>query len=213
MSAHGGPGGGGTALFVPPGRVPRVVAFAPAVRGYPGGIADMAGDPDDYVPDLSFDEDGLWIPGPVAAPEDAPTQAGRVPAQAATAQPAPGQPVPDQPVPGQPVPGQSVSVWQQSAAAWQEAGIDWLGPASTGARSVGTAATEDPRTEPIPVLSADGTPRPPRTAAPAQALGRRTRSPSTRSPSIRSRAGAGRARFRGWPGSGGCGGRGRPAGG
>ena len=47
----------------------------------------MAGDPDDYVPDLSFDDDGLWLVDAVAVPEDEPPQAEPVPAPAATARP------------------------------------------------------------------------------------------------------------------------------
>ena len=68
MSADSGPGRGGTALFVSPGHVPRGVAFAPAVRGYPGGIADMAGDLDEYDAGLSFGDDELWDPVAAAEP-------------------------------------------------------------------------------------------------------------------------------------------------
>jgi hypothetical protein len=185
------------------------VAFAPAVRGYPGGIADMAGDLDEYVADLSFDDDELWEPaaeaepgdttaaepgdtaaaepgdtaaaepgdtaaaepGDTAAaePADTPSQAGA--ATAGAGSPASGQQVPE-PVPGQQLPGESrpsaqpapgppPSVWQQSAAAWQEAGIDWMRPATAGPRPAGRPAyDDDPHTEPIPVLTADGSVRP-----------------------------------------------------
>src|SRR5437764_10817830 len=71
VSADNGPARGGTVLYVPPGRGPRGVAFAPAVRGYPGGIADMAGDLDEYDIDLSFDDDELWEPAAAGEPEDA----------------------------------------------------------------------------------------------------------------------------------------------
>ncbi len=181
MSADSGPGRGGTALFVSPGRMQRGVAFAPAVRGYPGGIADMAGELDEYVADLSFGDDE-WEPTaapepeaevPEAAPE--PAEAGSpASGQATPGQQVPGQQAPDQQVPGQQAPAQSaaaqseaaqpVSVWQQSAAAWQEAGIDWLLPARAEPRTARPViADDDPRTEPIPVLSADGSPRAPRT--------------------------------------------------
>lgn len=198
MSADSAPGRGGAALYVSRGRGPRGVAFAPAVRGYPGGIADMAGDLDEYGAEPSFDDDGLWEPSAddelwepsaaaepgdttaaepgdaaaerdaVAEPGDAPSQAG--PATAGVSPPAPGQQAPgpgesgSRP-PAQQVPTSPVSVWQQSAAAWQEAGIDWMRPATAGPRPAGgPAADDDPHTEPIPVLTADGSVRPARTA-------------------------------------------------
>jgi len=71
VNADSGPGRGGTALYVSPGRGQRGVAFAPAVRGYPGGIADMAGDLDEYTADLSFDDDELWEPAVAGEPENA----------------------------------------------------------------------------------------------------------------------------------------------
>src|SRR5215472_7747597 len=71
VSADSGPGRGGTALYVSLGRGQRGVAFAPAVRGYPGGIADMAGELDEYTADLSFDDDELWEPAPMGEPVDA----------------------------------------------------------------------------------------------------------------------------------------------
>jgi hypothetical protein len=159
------------------------VAFAPAVRGYPGGIADMASDLDEYDVDLAFGDDELWEPATEAEPEDT-TAAGPVDAagdaagpgatlsQAGLATAEAGAPAPDQQAPAQhlpgegsrsPVPAAPVSVWQQSAAAWQEAGIDWMRPAAAGPRPAGGLATEDdPHTEPIPVLAADGSVRAPR---------------------------------------------------
>ena len=200
LSADNGPVRGGAALFVSPGRVPRGVAFAPAVRGYPGGIADMAGDLDEYGTGLTFGDDELWEPtapaGPgdaAAGPGDAGAEPGDVPVDAvagpgdaaagprdalpragpAAAGPGtPGQQVPGQPVPGdvgsrpaaQQVPAPPVSVWQQSAAAWQEARIDWMRPATAGPGPAGgPAADDDPHTEPIPVLTADGSVRAART--------------------------------------------------
>jgi hypothetical protein len=138
------------------------VAFAPAVRGYPGGINDMTGEPDDG-PDVSFD-DKAWDPaaaegrgGTLPRAEAAPAKAGSpMPSQQAPGQQAQGAVVPGRPAPPVPVP--PVSVWQQSAAAWQEAGIDWLRPAAAGAPP---ADEEDPHTEPMPVLTADGSVRTP----------------------------------------------------
>src|SRR5579871_4184361 len=75
VSPDTGPGWGGTALQVPPGRGPRGVAFAPAVRGYPGGIADMAGNQDEYDADLSFDDDELWEPAAPGEQADVAEQA------------------------------------------------------------------------------------------------------------------------------------------
>ena len=126
----------------------------------------MAGEPDEYVPDLSFGDDGLWSPRAAG---------GRgLGDRRATPQAAPVRPRPraaDGPASFQasrsPRRSRSpVSVWQQSAAAWQEAGIDWLRPASSRGASVAAAAADDPRTEPIPVL--------PPTALPARP-GRRLR--------------------------------------
>src|SRR5579871_6340116 len=183
VSPDTGPGWGGTALQVPPGRGPRGVAFAPAVRGYPGGIADMAGNQDEYDADLSFDDDELWEPAAPGEQADVAEQTdgadpgaaagehGDAPAQAGPVTPEAGSPPPGQPLPAEPgsrPAGQStpapVSVWQQSAAAWQEAGIDWTRPATAGPRpAAGFAADDDPHTEPIPVLTADGSVRPART--------------------------------------------------
>src|SRR5690348_17436147 len=115
VSPDSGPGRGGTALYVSPGRGQRGVAFAPAVRGYPGGIADMAGDLDEYTADLSFDDDELWEPAPAGEPEDAagPASAGgpgnaAEPADAA-AEDAPSHagPAPGSPATGQQLPGES----------------------------------------------------------------------------------------------------------
>ena len=194
VSADSGPGRGGTALYVSPGRGQRGVAFAPAVRGYPGGIADMAGDLDEYTADLSFGDDALWEPDAAGEPEDAagpadaagqgdaaglrdaagpggaaaepggaPSHAGPATAGAeAAGRQLPGDSGPR--APAQAVPVAPVSVWQQSAAAWQEAGIDWMRPATAGPRpTAGPAADDDPHTEPIPALTADGSIRPPRT--------------------------------------------------
>ena len=184
VSADIGRGRGGIALQASPGRGPRGVAFAPAVRGYPGGIADMAGDLDDYGAGLSFGGDELWEPDAAGEPEaatqpgdaagpgkataehgDTPAQAG--PGAAGAGSPAPGQQLPGEPgprPPAQPVDAPPVSVWQQSAAAWQEAGIDWMRPATAGPRPAARpAADDDPHTEPIPALAADGSVRPART--------------------------------------------------
>jgi hypothetical protein len=160
------------------------VAFAPAVRGYPGGIADMAGDLDEYVADLSFGDDELWEPASAGEPEDAAEPAGAggqgsaaesadaaaedAPSQAGpgAGAPATGRQLPRESGPRSPAqaaPAPPVSVWQQSAAAWQEAGIDWMRPATAGPRPTVMAATDDdPHTEPIPALTADGSVRPPR---------------------------------------------------
>ena len=207
VSADSGPGRGGTALYVPPGRGQRGVAFAPAVRGYPGGIADMASDLDEYTADLSFGDDELWEPAAAGEPEDAagpayaagqrdaarqrdaaesaepggaPSHTGPAAGSPATGQQLPGEPGPRSPSQAAPVP--PVSVWQQSAAAWQEAGLDWLRPATAGPRPTVTAATDDdPHTEPIPALAADGSVRPPR--AHDKAGGSPAGSPSAGSPS------------------------------
>ena len=214
MSADTGPGRGGTALFISPGRAPRSVAFAPAVRGYPGGITDMAGDLDEYGSDVSLD-DGLWESAAGAGPGDTRPQAGSAPVEAGSQAPgrrAPNQQTADQQArgrgapgehsPGQsalsgmlsgeagrPVPAPPVSVWQQSAAAWQEAGIDWMRPATASAPPADIpAGDEDRHTEPIPVLAADGTVREPRTGDPARRS--RARRPSAGSPPAGTRADA-----------------------
>ena len=64
-----GPGGGTTLSPppIPPGRALRAVAFTPAVRGYPGGIADMAAEQDDLAAGDSPDGGGDKVvppPGP-----------------------------------------------------------------------------------------------------------------------------------------------------
>src|SRR5215469_13507551 len=104
VSTNGGAGGGTTLSPppIPPGRALRAVAFTPAVRGYPGGIADMAAEQDDLAAGGSGEGTG-FEPGEPRA--DAREGAGRQNAPSA-------------------VPG--TSVWQQSLAAWQTAGIDWL---------------------------------------------------------------------------------------
>jgi hypothetical protein len=165
VSAGGGAGRGGTALFASPGRVPRGVAFAPAVRGYPGGIADMAGDPDELVATEVGDGEPWAITGDAESgdpPDQAPPAGPVQPAQAESPQ-------------TPPEPAGPVSVWQQSAAAWQEAGIDWrrspragVGPAGSSARAASARvrpvssppADDDPHTEPIPAVSADAPPGP-----------------------------------------------------
>jgi len=173
VSAGSGTGRGGTALFATPGRVPRGVAFAPAVRGYPGGIADMTGDLDELVTDEPLEDGEPWA---VANPEtgDAPGLAEDAPGQFQSAGPIPGQPAQAESRPAQPESAEPVSVWQQSAAAWQEAGIDWLrtatgrtGPAgstpaaSTAARLASSPpAEDDPHTEPLPVITGDSAPGP-----------------------------------------------------
>ena len=174
MSTGSGTGRGGTALFATPGRVPRGVAFAPAVRGYPGGIADMTGDLDEVVTDEPLEDGEPWAA--VANPEtgDVPGQAEDAPGQFQSAGPIPGQPAQAESRPAQPKSAEPVSVWQQSAAAWQEAGIDWLrtasgraGPAgstlaaSTAARLASSPpADDDPHTEPLPVITDDAAPGP-----------------------------------------------------
>ena len=100
VSASGGPGAGGATLSPPPvpaGRVLRGVAFSPAVRGYPGGIADMAAEQGDLTDGDEPDGGTAWTAAPAAA-------AGGGLGQLA-AQPAAG-----------------TSVWQQSIAVWREAG-------------------------------------------------------------------------------------------
>jgi hypothetical protein len=128
-----GPGGGTTLSPppIPPGRVLRAVAFTPAVRGYPGSIADMATEQGDLAPGDVFDGGGSWAGAPAA--ETAPG-AG----------------------PAAPAPALGTSVWQQSVAAWQEAGIDWLREAHRGPSAEDRAAAEADlqHTEPIPVVPA-----------------------------------------------------------
>jgi hypothetical protein len=82
----------------------RAASFAPAVRGYPGGIADVAAEQDEFT---------TGAPGDVSG-----------------------------------------SVWQQSLAAWREAGIDWLQEARPGPtpEDVAVAEAGDHNTEPIPVV-------------------------------------------------------------
>src|SRR5262249_61866554 len=148
VSPGSGTGRRGTALFASPGRVPRGVAFAPAVRGYPGGIADMASDADELGP-AGVGDGELWVIAADAglgdAPDragdvpneadDAPDQAGNAPDQVQPAGPVPAQPAQAESRQAQPEPAEPVSVWQQSAAAWQDARIDWLpaAPARPGA--------------------------------------------------------------------------------
>ena len=180
MSTGSGTGGGGTALFASPGRVPRGVAFAPAVRGYPGGIADMASDVDQPGP-AGVGDGKLWViaadaglgDGPDQA-DDAPGQAGNAPGQVQPAGPIPVQPAQAESRQARPEPAGPVSVWQQSAAAWQDARIDWLRPASAGAGPAGSTraepararpashmpADDDPHTEPIPFITGDAAPGP-----------------------------------------------------
>ena len=140
----------------------------------------MTGDPDEYAADLSSGFDRLWEPAVAAEPGDiAPAEPGDTLSQATAGagSPAPGRATPDQLVPGEmgsrpparPALAPPVSVWRQSATAWQEAGIDWMRPAAAGARPAGIpVADDDPHTEPIPVLTADGSPR----AAPIPGSGR-----------------------------------------
>jgi hypothetical protein len=159
------------------------VAFAPAVRGYPGGIADMASDLDEPGADEPVGDGELWAitvgaergdaPGRAEdAPgwtEDGPGRVGDAPDPVQQAGPIPGQPAQPGSRQAQPVPVEQVSVWQQSAAAWQEARIDWLRSASAGAGQAGSApaastlarpasslpAEDGPHTEPLPVISGD----------------------------------------------------------
>jgi len=120
VSTGGGTGRGGTALFASPGRLPRAVAFAPAVRGYPGGIADMAGDLAELAEGEPFGDGELWAIVPAAAPGDAPDHAEDA---SAHAEDAPDQIRPAGPMSvrsargesrqAQPEPAEPVSVWQQ----------------------------------------------------------------------------------------------------
>jgi len=118
---------------IPPGRVLRAVAFTPAVRGYPGGIADMAAEQDDLTAGDLLDGGGSWAGAPTA---EAAAGAGPGAGSAAAA------------------PGLATSVWQQSVAAWQEAGIDWLRETPPGSSAEDRAAAEADlqHTEPIPVV-------------------------------------------------------------
>ncbi len=126
-----GPGGGTTLSPppIPPGRVLHAVAFTPAVRGYPGGIADMAAEQSDLAPGDVLDGRRSWAGAPAA-------------------EAAPGA--------GPAAPALGTSVWQQSVAAWQEAGIDWLREKHPGPSAEDhTAAEADlQHTEPIPVVPA-----------------------------------------------------------
>jgi hypothetical protein len=130
-----GPGAGGATLSpppAPPGRALRAVAFTPAVRGYPGGIADMAAEQDDLV-----EGDAGHSPGSWAGERGATASAGGGRKGVAGA-----------------VPG--TSVWQQSLTAWQEAGIDWLREARRAPSAEDRAAAEADlqHTQPIPVVPA-----------------------------------------------------------
>lgn len=130
-----GPGAGGAILSpppVPPGQALRAVAFAPAVRGYPGGIADMAAEQDGLAAGDSGEATGSWTGEPGAT---APAGAGRQNALSAVA---------------------GASVWQQSLAAWQKAGIDWLREARPAPSVEDHAAAEADlqHTQPIPVVPA-----------------------------------------------------------
>src|SRR5215470_16094077 len=137
VSTNGGAGGGTTLSPppIPPGRALRAVAFTPAVRGYPGGIADMAAEQGDLAAGDLPDGGGSWAdpPAPAATPVVA-AAPGAGPNAAALA----------------------TSVWQQSVAAWQEAGIDWLREARPGPSAEDRAAAEADlqHTEPIPVVPA-----------------------------------------------------------
>src|SRR5215470_10467011 len=135
VSTNGGAGGGTTLSPppIPPGRALRAVAFTPAVRGYPGGIADMAAEQDDLAAGDLPGGGGSWA-GPPAA------------AAAPVAAAAPGA--------GPNAAALATSVWQQSVAAWQEAGIDWLREARPGPSAQDRAAAEADlqHTEPIPIV-------------------------------------------------------------
>src|SRR5262245_56931535 len=146
VSTNGGTGGGTTLSPppIPPGRVLRAVAFTPAVRGYPGGIADMAVEQDDLAAGDLLDSSGSWADAPVIA-----AAPGAGPAAAA--------------------PAFASSVWQQSVAAWREAGIDWLREARPGPSADDRAAAEADlqHTEPILVVPAFDPPDQPGPAGPA----------------------------------------------
>src|SRR5262249_61818393 len=94
-------------MFASRGRIPRGAAFAPAVRGYPGGIGDMASDLDELAADESSGGGELWAVTADAGPGDAPEQdprapAGPVPTESAPAQARPAQPGPARPGSGGP---------------------------------------------------------------------------------------------------------------
>jgi hypothetical protein len=122
----------------------RAVAFTPAVRGYPGGIADMAVEPDGLAAEGPPDSSGSWAADPAVT--------ARSSARQQTAAPA----------------ASGGSVWQQSLAAWQEAGIDWLHEARPVLSPEDRAAAEADlqHTQPIPVVPALD----PAGAAPAAAV-------------------------------------------
>jgi hypothetical protein len=133
VNASGAAGTGGTTLSPPPspsGRALRAVAFTPAVRGYPGGIADMAAEQEDFAAGGPGDSTGLWTGEPDAS---APAGAARQNSVGAEF---------------------GASVWQRSLAAWQEAGIDWLREARPAPSAADRAAAEADlqHTEPIPVV-------------------------------------------------------------
>jgi hypothetical protein len=108
------------------------VAFTPAVRGYPGGIADMTAAQDDLVAGDTGASPSTW-----ANERDVTAAAGEGRKSGAGA-----------------VPG--ASVWQQSLSAWQEAGIDWLREAHPAPSTEDRAAAEADlqHTQPIPVVPA-----------------------------------------------------------
>src|SRR5215469_9892394 len=148
-----GPGGFTTLSLppIPPGRVLRAVAFTPAVRGYPGGIADMAAEQDDLTAGDLLDGGGSWAGAPAAeaVPGGGPS-AG--PAAGSAAGPGRGPAA----GPAAAASGLATSVWQQSVAAWQDAGIDWLREMHPGPSAEDRAAAEADlqHTEPIPVVPA-----------------------------------------------------------
>src|SRR5215469_9467736 len=148
-----GPGGFTTLSLppIPPGRVLRAVAFTPAVRGYPGGIADMAAEQDDLTAGDLLDGGGSWAGAPAAeaVPGGGPS-AG--PAAGSAAGPGRGPAA----GPAAAASGLATSVWQQSVAAWQEAGIDWLRETHPGPSAEDRAAAEADlqHTEPSPVVPA-----------------------------------------------------------
>src|SRR5215471_3461463 len=83
---------GGTALFASTGRGTRAVAFAPAVRGYPGGIADMASDLGELAAGESSGDGDLWAIAADTGPSDAPDQAEDAPDQVQPADLTPARP-------------------------------------------------------------------------------------------------------------------------
>jgi hypothetical protein len=141
----------------------------------------MASDLDELVADEPLGDGELWAVTAGAEPGVALGQAGEAPGQAdgAPGQVGPAGPDPVQPAQAgsrqaQPEPTEPVSVWQQSAAAWQEAGIGWLRSAGAGAGWAGSTvaastltrpasslpAEDDPHTEPLPVITDDAAPGP-----------------------------------------------------